>query len=70
MSRGRPVRIRKDFMADITALGRMRTAIQIDNRLDRNRKAEVLLDIDTLIEKMNALYETVIVATPKQRKIA
>jgi len=56
MSRGRPVRLReRGYIADVTAIGRMRTAIQIDKRLDRNKVARTVATMDRLIQELTDL---------------
>jgi hypothetical protein len=53
MGRGRPVRLReRGYIADITSIGRMRTALKIDPRLDKNKVAAAVATMDRLIEQL------------------
>lgn len=57
-SAGRPVRLRdKGHGNDINALNRLRTALRINRKLDREKAQRAIVAVDSLIDALAALDE-------------
>lgn len=56
---GRPVRRRDLYNGDITALGRIRTAVAMDMRTPRDKQREVLVNLDKAIASLVELNEII-----------
>jgi hypothetical protein len=60
MSAGRPVRKReRGFANDIAALERLRTALRIDDKLDKQLVARAVASIDELSDRLVELHKQV-----------
>jgi hypothetical protein len=57
MSAGRPVRKRdRGFANDLAALGRLRTALRITDKLEPIERDLAIRDLDSLIERLSKLH--------------
>jgi hypothetical protein len=67
---GRPVKRRVNgFDADVTTLTRIRTALKLDARLDRQKVAQAVRSLDLLVESLIELTSD-LQTSPKARKSA
>lgn len=56
---GRPVRRREDFGADISALGRLRTALMLDGRVTSEAREKALTAIDDLATALITIHHSI-----------
>ena len=54
MAAGRPIKKRtaKTYQRDIEALGRLRTAIRLDRKLDLTKSSRAVKDLDKLVDSL------------------